>query len=151
MAPSGAHPLIEGRQNGQSSHVTRPAVRYVDAALHGHPADLSGEAGRAAHGLGDWIEGGEFLPGTSPAEAQAFNGPGAMFSSMTSHCLTSFRRISLPSSDLMLSVTDFLFRFTMMKPRESTPGSAREYLPSSPVLGRSTLTTSAPSHARVSV
>src|SRR5579862_2358392 len=75
-----------------------------------------------------------------------------MFSTVTSALANSDLTISRPRGDLRLRVIDFLFALNWWKYQGSLsglPGCSRR--PGSPVVGFSILTTSAPSHARLSV
>jgi hypothetical protein len=80
---------------------------------------------------------------------------GRKFSTSTSAVFTRRLKISLPSGDLVFSVTDFLLAFCARKlvPMSRSLSSGR--MPSlrarSPSLGFSILTTSAPMSARCSV
>src|SRR4051795_4305823 len=75
--------------------------------------------------------------------------PGPKFSTTMSERSTSLRKISLPSSDFMLRVSDRLLQFSIVKYRESTSGRSRSWeRVTSPRPGCSILMTSAPIHAR---
>src|SRR3954451_13571317 len=75
--------------------------------------------------------------------------PGPKFSTRMSERSTSLRKISLPSSDFMLRVSDRLLQFSIVKYRESTSGRSRSWeRVTSPRPGCSILMTSAPIQAR---
>src|SRR3954449_1535190 len=75
--------------------------------------------------------------------------PGPKFSTTMSERSTSLRKISFPSSDFMLRVSDRLLQFSIVKYSESTSGRSRSWLRvTSPRPGCSILMTSAPIHAR---
>src|SRR3954464_11004148 len=75
--------------------------------------------------------------------------PGPKFSTTTSERSTSLRKISLPSSDFMLRVSDRLLQLSIVKYSESTSGRSRSWVRvTSPRPGCSILMTSAPIHAR---
>src|SRR4051812_17384893 len=77
-----------------------------------------------------------------------FSAPGAKFSTRTSHFLTSASRIAFPFGFLPSTVIERLFALSIVKYRLSTPGMSRNWpRVTSPSPARSTLTTSAPSHA----
>src|SRR5262249_35781663 len=74
--------------------------------------------------------------------------PGAKFSTSTSQLLTSFSSTCLPAWLLVSSVIERLLWFSMVKYRLSTPSMSRSCSRvMSPAPARSTLITSAPSHA----
>src|SRR6516162_4133870 len=74
--------------------------------------------------------------------------PGAKFSTSTSQCLTSRSSTALPSGFLVSSVIERLLPFSIVKYRLSTPSMSRSCSRvMSPAPARSTLITSAPSHA----
>src|SRR3954463_16286001 len=74
--------------------------------------------------------------------------PGPKFSTRMSERSTSLRKISLPSSDFMLRVSDRLLQFSIVKYSESTSGRSRSWLRvTSPRPGCSILMTSAPIQA----
>src|SRR6476646_3260151 len=74
--------------------------------------------------------------------------PGAKFSTSTSHFLTSASRIAFPFGFLASTVIERLFALSIVKYRLSTPGMSRSWpRVTSPSPARSTLMTSAPSHA----
>src|SRR4051812_24271835 len=74
--------------------------------------------------------------------------PGPKFSTTTSERSTSLRKISLPSSDFMLRVSDRLLQFSIVKYSESTSGRSRSWeRVTSPRPGCSILMTSAPIQA----
>src|SRR5271166_2431096 len=76
--------------------------------------------------------------------------PGAKFSAKTSAFSISPRRTARPLSVFRLAVTLFLLALSSMKYWESTPFlSVDAPRPCSPLVGSSTLITSAPSHAKV--
>src|SRR5262245_22128949 len=78
--------------------------------------------------------------------------PGAKFSAKTSAFSISPRRIARPLSVFRLAVTLFLLALSSMKYWESTPFlSVDAPRPCSPLVGSSTLITSAPSHPKVRV
>src|SRR6516225_2864629 len=78
--------------------------------------------------------------------------PGAKFSAKTSAFSISPRRMARPLSVFRLAVTLFLLALSSMKYWESTPFlSVDAPRPCSPLVGSSTLITSAPSHPRVRV
>src|SRR4051812_1222046 len=74
--------------------------------------------------------------------------PGPKFSTTTSERSTSLRKISLPSSDFMLRVSDRLLQLSIVKYSESTSGRSRSWVRvTSPRPGCSILMTSAPIQA----
>src|SRR5215468_1305403 len=74
--------------------------------------------------------------------------PGAKFSTSTSQCFTRRSSTALPSGFLVSSVIERLLWFSMVKYRLSTPSMSRSCSRvMSPCPARSTLITSAPSHA----
>src|SRR6266481_3536004 len=78
--------------------------------------------------------------------------PGAKFSAKTSAFSISPRRMAHPLSVFRLAVTLFLLALSSMKYWESTPFlSVDAPRPCSPLVGSSTLITSAPSHPKVRV
>src|ERR1700758_1654630 len=78
--------------------------------------------------------------------------PGAKFSAKTSAFSISPRRMARPLSVFRLAVTLFLLALSSMKYWESTPFlSVDAPRPCSPLVGSSTLITSAPSHPKVRV
>src|SRR6516162_1211398 len=78
--------------------------------------------------------------------------PGAKFSAKTSAFSISPRRMARPLSVFRLAVTLFLLALSSMKYWESTPFlSVDAPRPCSPLVGSSTLMTSAPSHPKVRV
>src|SRR6516162_9460818 len=78
--------------------------------------------------------------------------PGAKFSANTSAFSISPRRMARPLSVFRLAVTLFLLALSSMKYWESTPFlSVDAPRPCSPLVGSSTLITSAPSHPKVRV
>src|SRR6516225_3408095 len=78
--------------------------------------------------------------------------PGAKFSAKTSAFSISPRRMARPLSVFRLAVTPFLLALSSMKYWESTPFlSVDAPRPCSPLVGSSTLITSAPSHPKVRV
>src|SRR5208337_2938845 len=78
--------------------------------------------------------------------------PGAKFSAKTSAFSISPRRTARPLSVFRLAVTLFLLALSSMKYWESTPFlSVDAPRPCSPLVGSSTLITSAPSHPKVRV
>src|SRR5262245_58330078 len=77
--------------------------------------------------------------------------PGAKFSTRMSERLISSVKISLPRSDLVLSVTLRLLQFNIVKYRLSTSGRSRSCLRVMSPVGDSSFTTSAPSQASTCV
>src|SRR4051794_24092021 len=81
----------------------------------------------------------------SPIRSSA---PGAKFSTSTSQCLTSRSSTSMPFLFLESIVIERLLEFSMVKYRLSAPGTSTSWVRViSPTPARSTLITSAPSHA----
>src|SRR2546421_2274391 len=74
--------------------------------------------------------------------------PGRKFSSTTSTCGSNLRTISCPSGVRRSRVIDRLLRACKDQKREVLPRKRRHWRSSSPVLGRSTLMTSAPNSAK---
>src|SRR6516162_3210782 len=88
---------------------------------------------------------------SSPKPSRSMT-PGAKFSANTSAFSISPRRMARPLSVFRLAVTLFLLALSSMKYWESTPFlSVDAPRPCSPLVGSSTLITSAPSHPKVRV
>src|SRR4029079_10301560 len=84
----------------------------------------------------------------SQVKPMRLSAPGAKFSTSTSHCLTRASRIALPFGFLASTVIERLLALSIVKYRLSTPGMSRSWpRVTSPSPARSTLMTSAPSHA----
>ena len=84
----------------------------------------------------------------SQVKPMRLSAPGAKFSTSTSHFLTSASRIAFPFGFLASTVIERLFALSIVKYRLSTPGMSRNWpRVTSPSPARSTLMTSAPSHA----
>src|SRR5262245_5064798 len=84
----------------------------------------------------------------SQVNPMRLSAPGAKFSTSTSHFLTRASRIALPFGFLASTVIERLFPLSIVKYRLSAPGMSRSWpRVTSPSPARSTLMTSAPSHA----